>query len=109
MQYLIMIASDVPTAMYLLCECFDRDAAVFCRRCACGVACSVLYPIPTHALCALAHTGCVTSCTGCVAGVSPQTLRAIADGADVRGFYYWTLVDNFEWNAGGCLGLEILA
>jgi beta-glucosidase len=30
-----------------------------------------------------------------------QTLRAIADGADVRGFYYWTLVDNFEWNAGG--------
>lgn len=29
-----------------------------------------------------------------------QTLRAIADGADVRGFYYWTLVDNFEWNAG---------
>uniref|UniRef100_A0A383W4H1 Glycoside hydrolase family 1 protein n=1 Tax=Tetradesmus obliquus TaxID=3088 RepID=A0A383W4H1_TETOB len=27
-------------------------------------------------------------------------LRAIADGADVRGFYYWTLVDNFEWNAG---------
>lgn len=29
-----------------------------------------------------------------------QTLRAIADGADVRGFYWWTLVDNFEWNAG---------
>eukprot|EP00878_Enallax_costatus_P007609 GHUV01007967.1.p1 GENE.GHUV01007967.1~~GHUV01007967.1.p1 ORF type:complete len:378 (+),score=113.54 GHUV01007967.1:966-2099(+) len=28
------------------------------------------------------------------------TLRAIADGADVRGFYWWTLVDNFEWNAG---------
>lgn len=30
-----------------------------------------------------------------------QTLRAVADGADVRGFYWWTLVDNFEWNAGG--------
>jgi len=28
------------------------------------------------------------------------TLQAIKDGADVRGFYYWTLVDNFEWNAG---------
>jgi hypothetical protein len=37
--------------------------------------------------------------------VSLQTLRAIADGADVRGFYYWTLVDNFEWNAGGCVEL----
>lgn len=22
------------------------------------------------------------------------------DGADVRGVYYWTLLDNFEWNAG---------
>lgn len=31
---------------------------------------------------------------------SHQTLRAIKDGADVRGLYYWTLVDNFEWNAG---------
>lgn len=29
-----------------------------------------------------------------------QVLRAVADGLDVRGFYYWTLVDNFEWSAG---------
>lgn len=28
------------------------------------------------------------------------TLRAMRDGVDVRGFYYWTLLDNFEWNAG---------
>lgn len=27
-------------------------------------------------------------------------MRAMADGYDVRGFYYWTLTDNFEW----CLG-----
>lgn len=29
-----------------------------------------------------------------------QVLRAIKEGHDVRGVYYWTLTDNFEWNMG---------
>ena len=26
--------------------------------------------------------------------------RAIARGVDLRGFYYWSLLDNFEWTSG---------
>lgn len=28
------------------------------------------------------------------------TKRAIKDGADTRGFFYWSLTDNYEWNHG---------
>ncbi len=26
--------------------------------------------------------------------------KSIADGYDVRGMYYWTLMDNIEWHEG---------
>lgn len=35
-----------------------------------------------------------------VAGFLEWIAKAIEDGADVRGYYLWSLLDNFEWAAG---------
>ena len=38
-----------------------------------------------------------------------QTKSAISRGADVRGYFYWTLMDNYEWNHGMTLKFGLYA
>jgi len=38
-----------------------------------------------------------------------QVWRAIQAGCPVQGYYYWTLVDNFEWAQGWTLPFGLIA
>ncbi|HUJ25959.1 MAG TPA: family 1 glycosylhydrolase [Myxococcales bacterium] len=44
-----------------------------------------------------------------IADTFAQTRGAIARGADVRGYFYWTLMDNYEWNHGMTLKYGLYA
>jgi beta-glucosidase/6-phospho-beta-glucosidase/beta-galactosidase len=38
-----------------------------------------------------------------------EVKRAVADGVDVRGYYAWTLMDNYEWNHGTSIRMGLYA
>eukprot|EP00913_Durusdinium_trenchii_P003086 g2851.t2 len=40
-------------------------------------------------------------------GQSVALRRAMAEGADVRGYFWWTLMDNFEWSFGASDGARV--
>lgn len=44
-----------------------------------------------------------------LAGHVASLARALTEGADVRGYFYWTLVDNYEWNHGMQLRFGLFA
>jgi beta-glucosidase len=44
-----------------------------------------------------------------IAGAVRELHAAIARGIDVRGYYHWTLVDNFEWAEGWSLRFGLFA
>ena len=51
------------------------------------------------------RTECYSGAFACHHHISATSLRrgmqvktAVRDGYDLRGYHYWTLLDNFEWN-----------
>lgn len=38
-----------------------------------------------------------------------EVRRAIADSADVRGYFAWSLIDDYEWNIGASMRFGLCA
>ena len=48
----------------------------------------------------IAITGSSGYLGGCLRRYLREIRRAIADGVDLRGYFVWSLLDNFEWGEG---------
>jgi beta-glucosidase len=48
-------------------------------------------------------------CPGFIVEHLRRVGRAIDGGCPVRGYYHWSLIDNFEWNEGWALRFGLFA
>ncbi len=99
---LMPLLDFLPTTSYALCpsQCSDLGWEIYPDGLAQVVAEAASYGLPIY----ITENGLADAADSQRAAYVVQHLtaleRAIASGADVRGYFHWTLTDNFEWAEG---------